>query len=50
MWCRQRPKRTDTKKLRELFLQVTSIHTLKQKNISWLDLIAGKNNMAKKLL
>ena len=31
MWCRQRPKRTDTKKLRELFLQVTSIHTLEAK-------------------
>lgn len=26
-WCRRFPKRTDAKRLRELFLQVTAIHT-----------------------
>jgi hypothetical protein len=31
-WCRRFPKRTDAKRLRELFLQVTSIHTPTQRN------------------
>ena len=32
MWCRHYPKRTDAKHLRELFLQVMSIHTLADRN------------------
>lgn len=32
MWCRARPKRTDAKKLRELFLQVTSILTIQDRD------------------
>lgn len=32
MWCRIKPKRTDAKHLRKLFLMVTSIKTIKQKN------------------
>ena len=31
-WCRHYPKRTDAKRLRELFLQVTSIHNHEQRN------------------
>jgi len=31
-WCRWRPKRTDAKRLRELFLQVMSIRTPEQRN------------------
>ena len=31
-WCRQYPKRTDAKKLRELFLKVTHISDQKQRN------------------
>ena len=33
MWCRKNPKRTDSKKLRELFIQVPYIKTIKEKNI-----------------
>lgn len=32
MWCRRFPKRRDAKALRELFLQVTSIHTEAQRD------------------
>lgn len=31
MWCRQKPKRRDAQVLRELFLQVTTVRSLKQK-------------------
>ncbi len=31
MWCRRNPKRTDAKKLRVLFLQVTKINTYEEK-------------------
>ena len=33
MWCRAKPKRTDAKKLRKIFLQVTYIKTKKERDI-----------------
>lgn len=32
-WCRRNPKRTDAKKLRQLLLCLTGIHTISQRNI-----------------
>lgn len=40
MWCRRYPKRTEAKKLRMLFLQVTSISTPAQQD-QFLTLVAG---------
>lgn len=32
MWCRAKPKRTDAKRLRELFLRVTGVRSLEERN------------------
>lgn len=40
MWCRVNPKKTEAKKLRKLFVKVTAIRTVEQKNL-FLKELAG---------
>lgn len=49
MWCRVNPKTAEAKKLRELFVRVTAIRTIEQKNLFLKELARWENTYGQRI-